>query len=94
LQVHTEDNTTPTVLINNNLPGKDTLQLNEDMVEDIKQMISNIRPFSIIDLSTKDDLVLIANKEINLALHSAYNQPINVLLTIIGLLAAIKEQTY
>ncbi|CAG8545390.1 5003_t:CDS:1, partial [Acaulospora morrowiae] len=94
LQAHLEDNTTPTVMISNNLPDKDTFQLNEDMIEDIKQLISNIHPFSIIDLTTKDKLVFIENKEINLALHSIHNQPINVLLSIIGLLAAIKEQTY
>ncbi|CAG8672822.1 12485_t:CDS:1, partial [Acaulospora morrowiae] len=87
-------NTTPTVMINNNLSGKDTIQLNVNMVKDIKQLISNIRPFPIIDLTTKDDLVLIENKEINLALHLVHNRPINILLTIIGLLATIKEQTY
>ncbi|CAG8787322.1 784_t:CDS:1, partial [Acaulospora morrowiae] len=70
LQVRPEANTTPTVIINNNLSGKDTIQLNVNMVEDIKQLIANIRPFPIIDLTTKDDLILIENKEINLALHS------------------------
>ncbi|CAG8793993.1 2631_t:CDS:1, partial [Acaulospora morrowiae] len=70
LQAYPEANTTPTVMINNNLSGKDTIQLNVNMVEDIKQLILNIRPFLIIDLITKDDLVLIENKEINLALHS------------------------
>ncbi|CAG8678828.1 2493_t:CDS:2, partial [Acaulospora morrowiae] len=54
LQARLEDNATSTVIINNNLLGKDTFQLNENMIEDIKQLISNIRPFPIIDLTTKD----------------------------------------
>ncbi|CAG8756660.1 9683_t:CDS:1, partial [Acaulospora morrowiae] len=94
LQARPEANTTPTVMINNNLSGKDTTQLNVNMIEDIKQLIANICPFPIIDLTTKDNLVLIENKKINLALHSVHNRPINILLTIIRLLAAIKEQTY
>ncbi|CAG8725057.1 13695_t:CDS:2, partial [Acaulospora morrowiae] len=39
LQARPEANTTPTIMINNNLPGKDTIQLNVNMVEDIKQLI-------------------------------------------------------
>ncbi|CAG8770643.1 12863_t:CDS:1, partial [Acaulospora morrowiae] len=70
LQARSEANTTPTVMINNTLSGKDTIQLNVNMVEDIKQLISNICSFPIIDLTTKDDLVFIENKEVNLALHS------------------------
>ncbi|CAG8558698.1 14440_t:CDS:2 [Acaulospora morrowiae] len=56
MQAYRKDNATPTVIISNNLPGKDTFQLNEDMIEDIKQLILNIRSFPIIDLTTKDKL--------------------------------------
>ncbi|CAG8439221.1 9027_t:CDS:2, partial [Acaulospora morrowiae] len=56
LQAHPEVNATSTVMIGNNLPDKDTFQLNENMIEDIKQLISNICPFPIIDLITKDEL--------------------------------------
>ncbi|CAG8765041.1 2970_t:CDS:1, partial [Acaulospora morrowiae] len=56
MQAHPEANTTPTIMINNNLSGKDTIQLNVNMIENIKQLIANIRPFPIIDLTTKDDL--------------------------------------
>ncbi|CAG8792017.1 13248_t:CDS:1, partial [Acaulospora morrowiae] len=94
LQEHSEPNTIPIVTIDNNSLTKNILQLNKNMIEDIKQLIINIRPFPILNLTTKDNLVFIENKEINLTLHSDHDQPINILLTIIGLLATIKKQTY
>ncbi|CAG8793729.1 2179_t:CDS:1, partial [Acaulospora morrowiae] len=74
---HSELNTIPIVMIDNNSLIKNILQLNKNMIEDIKQLITNIHPFPILNLTTKDNLVFIENKEINLILHLDYDQPIN-----------------